>query len=79
MLFDSTTRDCNVAIDQFMKVMFLLKYIQKWRLELWELVFYQEFKVKGGIAQGKTWELQIRANEALKCMLYKWKIMCIHE
>jgi hypothetical protein len=35
--------------------------------------------VKGGITQGKTWELQIRANEALKCMLYKWKIMCIHE
>ncbi len=54
--------------------MFLLEYIQKWRFELWELAFYQEFKVKGGITQGKMWELQIKAKEALKCVIYKWKI-----
>lgn len=57
--------------------MFLLEYIQKWRFELWELAFYQKFKV--GITQGKMWELQIKAKEALKCVIYKWKIMCIHE
>jgi hypothetical protein len=56
-LFDSTTRDFNVTIDQSVKVPSLFDYIQKWRLELWGLVFYQEFKVRGGITQGKTWEL----------------------
>jgi hypothetical protein len=48
-LFDSTTTDFNVTIDQFMKVMFLLEYIQKWRLELWGL----EFKVKVGSHKGR--------------------------
>jgi len=52
-----------------MKVMFLLEYIQKWRFELWELAFYQKFKVR--ITQGKMWELQIKAKEALKCVIYK--------
>jgi hypothetical protein len=66
-LFDSTTRDLNVTIDQSMTVLFLLKYIQKWRLELWESTFYQKFKVKGGITQGKMWELQTREKDALKC------------
>jgi hypothetical protein len=52
------------------KVSFLLNYIQKWRLELWESTFYK-FKVKGGNTRGKTWELQTRAKEALKDVLYK--------
>jgi hypothetical protein len=33
-------------------------------------VFYKEFKIKGGITRGKTWELQNDAKEALKFMLY---------
>jgi len=48
-LFDSTTRDLNVTIDQYVKVLFLLEYIQKWRFKLWESAFYRKFKVKGGI------------------------------
>jgi hypothetical protein len=50
-------RDLYVTIDQLVKVSSFINYIQKWILELWELVFYREFKVKGGITRGKTWEL----------------------
>jgi hypothetical protein len=70
-LFDSTIRDFNVTIDQLVKVLSLLDYIQKWRLELWESAFYQKFKMKGGITQGKMWELQIGVKEALKCVFYR--------
>ncbi len=70
-LFNSTAKDLNVTIDQLVKVFSLLDYIQNWRLELWDLVFYREFKMKGGITQGKTWEFQIGAKEALKCVLYR--------
>ncbi len=69
-LFDST-RDLNVTIDQLMKVSSLLDYIQKWKLELWELVFYKEFKVKGGIIRKKMWELQIGAKETLNHVFYR--------
>jgi hypothetical protein len=57
-LFDSTTKDLNVTINQSMKVPSFLDYIQKWRLELQELALYREFKVKDGITQQKMWELQ---------------------
>ncbi len=70
-LFDSTTRDFNVTIDQLMKVPSFLDYIQKWKLELWESTFYREFKFKGGITRGKTWELQTKVKEALKRVLYR--------
>ncbi len=78
-LFNFTTRDLNVTIDQSIKVLSFLDYIWKWRLELWELVFYEEFKVKGGITQRKMWELQTWAKDALKCVFYMWKILWIHE
>jgi hypothetical protein len=35
------------------------------------MAFYREFKVKVGIMQKKTWELQSEAKEALKCVLYE--------
>jgi hypothetical protein len=50
--------------------MYFIDYILKWRLELQEFVLYREFKIKGGITKGKTWELQNGAKEALKCVLY---------
>jgi hypothetical protein len=39
-LFDSITKDLNVTIDWSMKVPPFLEYIQKWRLKLWESMFY---------------------------------------
>ncbi len=70
-MFDLKIRAFNVTIDQLVKVPSLLDYIQKWRLELWELTFYKEyFKVKGEIIRGKTWELQPRGKEALNHVFY---------
>jgi hypothetical protein len=70
-LFSLSIRDFHVTIEQSMKDSSLIDYIHKWRLELWESLFYKEFKIKGGITRGKTWELQTGTKEALKCVFYK--------
>ncbi len=49
-MFDFATKDLNVIVDQYVKkLLSLLKYTQKWKLELWESTFYRNVKVKGGI------------------------------
>ncbi len=31
-------------------------FINHWKLELWEILFFHEFKLKGGILKNKTWQ-----------------------
>jgi hypothetical protein len=47
--------DLGVSILGFMEVQNIQDFIKHWRLELWEMVFFQEFKQKGGILKKKTW------------------------
>jgi hypothetical protein len=47
--------DLGVSILGFMEVQNIQDFIKHWRLELWEMVFFQEFKQKGGILKRKTW------------------------
>jgi len=53
------------------KVLFLIDYIHKWRLELWESMLYRKSKIMGEITRGKTWGLQTIVKEALKHVFYK--------
>jgi hypothetical protein len=48
--------DFGVSILEFMEVQNIQHFIKHWRLELWEMVFFHEFKQKGGILKRKTWE-----------------------
>jgi len=65
-LFNSSANNLHVSIDPTMKVISLVAYTEKWKRKLWEIAFYREFKMKGGIMKGKTWDLQIGAKEAMK-------------
>jgi hypothetical protein len=43
-----------VSILKNVEVHNLEYFISDWKLELWEFVFYFEFKLKGGILKNKT-------------------------
>jgi hypothetical protein len=45
--------------------------IRDFNVTIDQSAFYQKFKMKGGITQGKMWELQIGVKEALKCVFYR--------
>jgi len=48
-----------------------MNFINHWKLEFWELMFFHEFKFKGGILKNKTWQQQIGGEEALKFVIFK--------
>ncbi len=69
-LFNSTFTNLGVSILEIVKVENLEDFISHWKFELWEFLFYREFKLKGGILKNKTWQQQIGGEEALKWVIY---------
>jgi hypothetical protein len=65
-LFNNTITDLGLSIFKNIKVQSLEEFISHWKLELWELLFYHEFKLKGGILKSKTWQQQTSGEETLK-------------
>jgi hypothetical protein len=43
-----------VFIFKIVEVENLEDFISHWKLELWESLFYHEFKLKGGVLKNKT-------------------------
>jgi hypothetical protein len=60
----------RVFILEFVTVHSLEDFISHWRLELWESVFFCEFKQKGAIFNNKTLNQQTSGEKALKCVVY---------
>jgi hypothetical protein len=65
-LSNSTVTDLGVFIFESVKVENLEDFISHLKLELWESLFYCEFKLKGGILKNKIWQQQTCGEEALK-------------
>ncbi len=53
-LFNSIITNLGVFIFKIVKVENLEDFISHWKLELWESLFYHEFKLKGGVLKNKT-------------------------
>ncbi len=53
-LYDSIVTDLGVSILANVKFYGLEDFISHWKLELWETLFYCEFKFKGRILKSKT-------------------------
>ncbi len=53
-LFNSTITNLGVFIFKIVEVENLEDFISHWKLELWESLFYHEFKLKGGVLKNKT-------------------------
>ncbi len=50
--------DLGMSILESVKVQSLENFISHWKIELWESLFFHEFKFKGGILKNKTWQQQ---------------------
>ncbi len=53
-LFNNTVMNLGVSIFEIVEVENLGDFISHWKLDLWEFLFYHEFKLKGGILKSKT-------------------------
>jgi hypothetical protein len=53
-LFNNTITNLGVFIFKIVEVENLEDFISHWKLELWESLFYHEFKLKGGVLKNKT-------------------------
>jgi hypothetical protein len=53
-LYNNTITYLDVSIFESVKVQSLEDFISHWKLELWESLFFCEFKLKGGILKNKT-------------------------
>jgi hypothetical protein len=53
-LFNNTVTNLGVSILEIVEVENLEDFISHWKLELWESLFYHEFKLKGGILKSTT-------------------------
>jgi len=53
-LFNNTVTNLGVSILEIVEVENLEDFISHWKLELWESLFYHEFKLKGGILKNTT-------------------------
>jgi hypothetical protein len=50
-LYNSTVTYLGVSFLESVKVQSLENFISHWKLELWESLFFHEFKFKGGILE----------------------------
>jgi hypothetical protein len=70
-IYNNIVTNLGVSILGSVKVQSLEDFISHWKLELWESLFFREFKLKGGILKNKTWQQQNGGEEVLKCVIYK--------
>jgi hypothetical protein len=71
-LFDIIVKDLGVSILEFVEVHEgIVDFITHWKLQLWEIVFFTEFKHKGGVLKSKTWDQKYGTIEATKQVLYR--------
>jgi hypothetical protein len=52
-LHNNIVMDLGVSILKSVKVRSLEDFISHWKLELWEFLFFCEFKLKGGTPKNK--------------------------
>lgn len=69
--FDNTVTDLGVFVLESITTESMEDFINHQRLELWEIIFFHEFKQKGVILKNKTWNQQIGGEEAFKHVVYK--------
>jgi hypothetical protein len=48
-LYNSIIQNLEMSLRKVWKFENILDFLIKWRLELWEIGFFQEFRQKGGI------------------------------
>lgn len=56
----------------------LFYYIKHCNLEMWEIIFYCEFKQKGEILRNKTFDLQYSGKKVTKHVVYRYARYQIH-
>jgi hypothetical protein len=55
-LYVSIVMDLALSIMDTSKLLSLSDYVKEWRLIIWEIAFFREFKSKDGIWRNKVWE-----------------------
>ncbi len=69
--YNNIVMDLGVFILENVKVQSLEDFISHQKLELWEILFFCEFELKGGILKTKTWQQQTSGEKALKWAIYR--------
>jgi hypothetical protein len=70
-LYNNTITDLGVSILENAEVQSLEDFISHWKLELWEFLFFHEFKLKGGILKNKTWQQHTSGEKTMKQVIYR--------
>jgi hypothetical protein len=71
-LFDATISNFSLVVRKVLDMISLSSYIQQWRLVVWEICFFWEFKPKDGIRRIKSWGQQFRNKMVVKRVLYRY-------
>jgi hypothetical protein len=71
-LFDATISDFSLVVRKVLDMISLSSYIHQWRLVVWEICFFWEFKPKDGIRRIKSWGQQLMNKMAIKRVLYNF-------
>jgi hypothetical protein len=70
--FDATISNFSLVVKKVLDMISFSSYIQQWRLVVWEICFFWEFKPKDGIRRSKSWGQQLRNKKVVKWVLYRY-------
>ncbi len=71
-LFDAIVSDFSLVVREVSNMISLSSHIQQWRLAVWEICVFREFKPNDGIQKSKSWEQQFGSKEGIKRVLQRY-------